>query len=276
MRKASLAYQFPTATATGLGDRFGQYLQLATIGVVLNATIHTRWAVIPNVRTNSYPLDILDYVRFPRSLRIVRSLPANLPIVRNAGVGYQEGFDHIPETSYKMLSDNGIIPKIGQSAYMSAFLLAAGGFEFLRPSLLPPRPYVAVHLRRGDRGGTSHPPPDLTKYVRNVSETRAVYVLSDSRVARDRLCAIVASCKKLPVSDKREAALQEFFVLVHAEVVVQSVTQAGKMGGWSSYSYVSSLIGAKRLVACVPANTRLSLAEAYCECKLFNVIPCRQ
>jgi hypothetical protein len=276
MKTSPLEYRFPTPTGTGLGDRFGQYLQLATIGIILNATIYTQWNDRKNFWTNSYPLNILNYVRFPASLRIVKSLPQTLPILRNAGPGYQEGFDHIPETSYRMLSDNGIIPKIGRLNYMRAFLTTASQFEFLRPSLLPQRPYVAVHLRRGDRGGPADPPVDLLRYLHNLGVNQSVYVLSDSRIAKRRLCNVLKLCKTLPPSNTRETALQEFFALVNAELVVQSVVQSGQLGGWSSYSYVSSLIGSKHLVTCVPAGTRLVLAERYCRCKLFNVIPCNR
>lgn len=259
--------QFPSPADHGLGDRFGQYLQLSTIAELKKIELYTRWQTTANVWSATYPDDILKYVKFPKRLHIVNDIDKRLSVLQNVGPGYQEGFDHIPETSYAMLMSTKIIPKVSQIEYMRAFHHVASQFVFLRQDMLPTQPYAAIHLRRGDRGGSMI----FSKHMRNIipKDSRFV-VLSDSLEAKRQACKWV-NCLVLPKVDKREHALQEFFTLRHAKYIVQSVQQTGRLGGWSSFSFVPSVMGNVTLFPFVPRNTRLETAQIFCKCKLFNV-----
>ena len=127
-------FSFPSPANGGLGDRFGQYVQLATLAILKCLTIVTKWNKIGG-RSSEYTIDIHDYVRFPTHLlQFVDTVSsADLPVLNNAGVGYQEGFDHIPETSHRML-----LPEISRHEYMKAFHIAASSFHFKRSNLLKP------------------------------------------------------------------------------------------------------------------------------------------
>ena len=257
---------FPSMADGGLGDRFGQALQLATIAKLRHLRIVIKWNT--GGRGREYPANIHEYVRFPPSLRFVDAIPPELTPIRNAGPGYREGFDHIPETSHRMLLGASIIDSSMQK-YMDAFRSASGHFRFRKLRLLPPQPYVAVHLRRGDRGGGADVPLDLRRYL-----TRGKYVVvSDSPDARRSLCALV-ECVEMPSVLRHEVALRDFFTLARARYIIQSVKQRGELGGWSSFSYMASAIGQVPLVACVPPHTRLELARTYCQCNLSRVVPC--
>lgn len=257
--------QFPSPADHGLGDRFGQYLQIATIAALRDTHVFTRWQTKRNVRSVTYPTDIQDYVQFPKRLHIVKAIDRTLPVLRNTGPGYQEGFDHIPETSYTMLK--GILPNVSLDEYMRAFHDVASQFVFKRCDMLPSQPYEAIHLRRGDRGGTSTFPVSLRNTIRKGS---SFVVLSDSDAAKEKACQWVR-CIPLPNVAEHERALQEFFTLRHARRIIQSVQQGGALGGWSSFSFVPSVMGNIPLVAHVPPQTRLWRAQRFCHCRLFNL-----
>ena len=84
------------------------------------------------------------------------------------------------------------------------------------------------------------------------------------------LCKRV-SCISLPVVQK---AIRDFFALAGSDYIIQSVLQGGRLGGWSSFSYMASAIGNINMITCVQHGTRLSLARKYCRCDLSRIKSC--
>lgn len=260
-------FAFPNPANGGLGDRFGQYVQLATIAELRCLTIVTIWNT-DGGRGNEYPNNIHDYVRFPPTLQFVLTVPRSLPSLRNAGPGYEEGFDHIPETSYRMLLAASVINATLEE-YMTAFKVAAASIWSRRRYILPGPPYRAVHLRRGDRGDTTSVPGDLARHLKG---SRYV-VVSDTKAAVHEICKNII-CIKKPRVNASEVALRDFFLLAGAEQIIQSIRQTGRLGGWTSFSYMASAMGNVPLIACVPPHTRITLAQRYCRCNLSRVHSC--
>lgn len=312
--------RFSTPSIQGLGDRFAQLLVLATVGYLNRATIVTTWAdsALNEIlcrragvkiekgescfnRTGEYPADPTTCVHFPNSLRLIDTYTlmktekyASYPQASPAGPGYQEGWDHIPETSFISLTRGGHFPKNTTfESFMSAMRLVSGQFKFLFPELLKLDSYdqkndqkfeqqpgimysdsslavhhkhTVIHLRRGDRGANATVPNDLAKILEesNKRDPDAKYVvISDSEKAKLMVCNIV-KCFKLPHCAPTVCPFRDFFLMVHAKQIIQSVIQTCDYPqcGWSAYSFVASTVGNVPLMTCAK-RIRIALAEKY-------------
>lgn len=229
-----------------MGDRLGQLAQLATIGRLLNLTVVTRWD--QETRWGrEYPENIHQYLRFPDSLRFVRdAAAAPRTQLRNTGPSFRAGFDFVPEASHYYLVRDRILPRATPwASYAAAYRDVASQFRATARvhARIPREPFVAVHLRRGDRGGEPRPPDDL---LRHLSPDERHVVVSDSREARRRLCATIR-CVPLPPVPRRERALRDFIALTRATEIVQSQPT---FPGWSSFSFVAASLSDVPLVTC--------------------------
>lgn len=136
-------------------------------------------------------------------------------------------------------------------------------------------PYLALHARRRDRGE----PQDeqaLHRILESLSERfRQWVVVSDDRVARERLSESLAALggTVLPVPgpaaiDSGDDLMADFRALVGAAGVVSSVKH-----GWSAFPYAATRIsGAPLLIASRPAEARVwRLFRAYSAAPLQGV-----
>lgn len=282
-RNRSNTWLFVRPSNRGLGDRFGQLIQFATIAKVGAVNVVTAWVDDDSKWSRQLPPDINQYVRFPPELRVVTirrlvHLRRKYPAFRNTGYGYREGYDQLPETSYHMLHTSGIIhPHVSRDSYLKAHTEACAQTRLIVERLRLPMDYYALHLRRGDR--TSGHPHEMRRtihyiHMHGLAFSHSWVVVSDTHSVIATACKRIKCVKHLPVVATREIVLRDFFMLASSRMIVQSVQQAYEDGGWSSFSYMAGSIGDIDLVACVPPRTRVARIKRECNCTLSHVVPC--
>ena len=283
-RNRSSTWLFMRPSNRGLGDRFGQLIQFATIAKVSAVNVVTAWVSDDVTWSLQLPSDINKYVRFPPELRVVSTrrlarLRQRYPAFRNTGYGYSEGYDQLPETSYRMLHTSGVIhSRVSRNSYLKAHAEACAQTRLIVERLRLPMEYYALHLRRGDRtSGNAHDMLRAMHYIHahGLAFSHAWVVVSDTHSVIATACKRIKCVKHLPVVTTREIVLRDFFMLASSMRIVQSVQQTHENGGWSSYSYMASSIGDVDLVACVPPRTRVARIKRECNCTLSHFVPCQ-
>ena len=304
----------PSLPTTGLGDRLGLYIMFATIAKLLNVSVFTAWprgcgdgegaeckGEGPS-RMDQYPsqYNIHQYIRFPPELIFIdhaefrqlvdhkhtslRNPLQTLKLVNHKV--YKEGFDLMPETTFKMLSrmrssslsgarDLASFP-FSLAAFRAAHAEASSQTAYI-PALPiePSGPFIGVHARRGDRtAGATSRDLEAASHLLRASVRRLAsalphlpwLILSDSASTREEIKGMLSDKQivRVPATDHpRLRPLIDFFALSRASIVVASSVGFGTGNGWSSFWYVASRIGHTPLLALVENNTRLHFVAEF-------------
>ena len=124
-----MARAFPHPANTGLGDRLGQYAQLATIGRLLNVTVVTRWTG-GRCGAASTPSTYATFST-PDELRLDGDGGRRAGTQRSTtGASFRPGFDLVPEASHRYLTRDGVLPRATpRESYAAAYRHVAASFR---------------------------------------------------------------------------------------------------------------------------------------------------
>ena len=273
---------------SGLGDRFAHYALVATVAELHKTTMLTYWSNgTGNGVRPPYPQAIHEFVCFPQQLQFVSEdayrAANHVPFWNwpNRTSVYESSA--VPEAAFTALSAAGRLPDTSLATYLRVFSTICRQMHLHAryQSLLPPAPYVALHLRRTDRiqaGGSAKAAArraDADRRVQAVMDhllatlpaNRWVF-LSDEKPLLGRMKERVTNSSRhvllpSPYYPEPFASVQpllDYFSLVDASTIVQSVPGAA---GWSSFSYTASRMGGSVLLACVPPATKFQAIEEY-------------
>ena len=278
---------------SGLGDRIGNYLMYAMMGEILNVDIYTTWIYEEHSygeRGTQYPNNIEEYISFPKRLKFVSKDEfdkLNINWLQYGSV--HDGFDYMPETMYKKLTEDkhinctfdemiNIYTKVCKELYYKKDL----PIEFNNRLGM-------IHLRRGDKGSNIENNIEhnnkiinlVNKYNNQVSNW---ILTSDSKIPDILIQKVPNILYPTWSTDNTIRTLEEFFAYTYACVIIQSVNlqsnHATTWCGWAGYSYVAFQIGLAKfekntpiLISCNEdsENTRLTYASQYAERELKNI-----
>lgn len=280
---------------TGLGDRIGNYLIFAMLGEIYNKDIYTTWITKndPNnihSRGSQYPNNIFEYIQFPKRLKFVSKeeySKLNYPYLRYKWVYH--GLEQVPETIYKNLYEDGHI-KCSYRVMLIVYRNVCKELYYKKelPPIYKERPCI-IHLRRGDKGSNDRHNQRIVNVYNKYKNDHPNWVITTDgnipQIIRDNIPNII-----IPEfsTDNRVRTLEEFFLYSHAKIILQSIVEPGKYGGWSGFSYIPFLLGLslyenKELLhqynqpllismSDDKENTILTYMKEYAERNLYNVI----
>lgn len=282
-------YLKKTGNGGGLGERIGGYLIFSMLGYIYNKKIYTYWRLKKCRRGKDYPSNIFDYINFPSNLIFVSEeeyTKLNFPNLQKRGYVYH-GFDFIPETVYKILSDQGHIT-CSYEEMLFYYRKSCNEMFYKKelPSLYKSRP-VILHMRRGDK--TKKKRERHNDRIKNIFNNEKIKQVCDNIIVTTRNNKdikwvednFINSILKVNFSeDVKIRTLEEFFFYSHCKIIFQSVVQSGKIGGWSCFSYVPFQLGLALYPNDPPIlislseekeNTRMTFAKKYVKRNLFNI-----
>lgn len=270
---------------SGLGDRLGTYLINAMLGEIYNKDIYTTWIDQDPLHHMSflYPDNIFEYIQFPRRLKFVTEEEFNK--LNYPHLDYRwvyHGFDQIPETMYKNLYEDGHI-KCSYQEMLIVYRNVCKQLYYKKelPPIYKERPCI-IHLRRGDKGtNNTHDERIINVYNKYKKDNPNWVITTDGdipQIIKNHIPNIIIPQFS---TDYKVRTLEEFFLYSHAKIIIQSVVEPGKYGGWSGFSYIPFLLGLSLYENNQPLlvsmsddkeNTRLTYMKEYAECNLYNVI----
>ncbi len=226
----------------GLGDRIAEYLFRSVLGYVYNKKIYTYWIYKESHRYHfgsHYPNNILDYIHFPDNLIFVDEIEYNKLKLKTLKIGRIPyiGLDHSPETFYELMKDRIQVPfetiiKYYEKSCRQIF------YKKELPIDISNR-YNVIHIRRGDKG-TKDQDKEKIDYL---FETGKYILCTDSQKDKDRYKDHINLINVEFSKDNRIRTLEEFFIMTHSKKIYQSITQSGRYGGYSNFSYIPFRIG---------------------------------
>jgi len=269
---------------SGLGDRLGCYLMFSMIGYINNFDVYTTW-IYDNNWGRQYPSNIFDYIHFPENIKFISNdefVKLDCQELKYRWVYH--GFDYIPETIYRSLSEDGQI----QCSYdeMLSYYRRACRELYYKPKLpdaIKVRPSI-IHLRRGDKGSNNHHKQRLVKLLTDdkiKTICKNYVVTSDENIHIDGYDISDIIIKPDFSNDIKIRTLEEFFFYSHCKVIIQSVVELGNYGGWTGFSYVPFQLGMALYPDSPPIlislshdneQTRFTCARFYAKRNLTNVI----
>jgi hypothetical protein len=275
--------------SSGLGDRLGNYLMYATIGEIKNVDVYTTWIYEEKSygqRGTQYPDDIFEYISFPKRLKFVSSEELNK--LNLPGLGYKwiyHGFDYIPETLYKSMSNENAMNytfeefiEIYRKVCKELFYKKELPFKINEDTGI-------IHIRRGDKGNNvSHTDKILNLVNKYNNDVHGWIITSDEKISEEISKNILNLISVNWSTDEKIKVLEEFFVYTQCSIIIQSVNfqknHPSTWSGWAGYSYVALQLGLSNsnkklpiLISCNndDENTRMTYANKFAERKLFNI-----
>tara|TARA_B110000971_G_scaffold179457_1_gene185704 strand:+ start:1914 stop:2732 length:819 start_codon:yes stop_codon:yes gene_type:complete len=265
------------------------------LGEIYNKDIYTTWITKndPNnihSRGSQYPNNIFEYIQFPKRLKFVSKeeySKLNYPYLRYKWAYH--GLEQVPETIYKNLYEDGHI-KCSYRVMLIVYRNVCKELYYKKelPPIYKERPCI-IHLRRGDKGSNdAHNERIVNVYNKYKNDHPNWVITTDGnipQIIRDNIPNII-----IPEfsTDNRVRTLEEFFLYSHAKIILQSIGQTGKWGGWSGFSYIPFLLGLSLYenneqihqynqpilisMSDDKENTRLTYMKEYAKCNLYNVV----
>jgi hypothetical protein len=274
---------------SGLGDRIGYYLFMATIGELLNEKIITVWDYLKyddySNRGTEYPDNITEYIEFPPQIVFVdidEYNSADIKSVPNKWVYH--GFDLVPETQYRILVDDKLIDCTFDH-YRTVYTKVSSQLKYLK--ILPNyKNFGAIHIRRTDfticnDKNTLDEDLKLIKLIKLIKDKVCNWIIfTDNTKNNYNELQNILSDKLIIINnystDSRVKTLEEFFLLMNAKFIVQSVppnSHSTYPNQFSSFSYIPSIINNLILytTAIKDNNQRFTKIQEYSKINLKNI-----
>jgi len=267
--------------SSGLGDRLGCYLIYSMLGYIFNEDIYTYW-ISDNNWGKKYPSNIFDYINFPKNLIFVSYDEYKKLDYKELDYRWvYHGFDYIPETMFKSLSEDTQITCSYEE--MIAYYQKACNEMFYKktlPDIIKNR-FGIIHIRRGDKGKNNNHNHKIINVLNNKDAQKICekFIITSDDISE--YLKYSGNIIKVNYSDDDKVrTLEEFFTYSHCKIIVQSIVEPGTYGGWSGFSYVPFQLGLALYPDDPPIlislseeheNTRLTYAKKYSNRPLFNV-----
>ena len=266
----------PECTHAGLGDRIGEYIIFSTLGKIYKSNVLVYWGK-RNInwasRVNDYPTNIHDYIKFPDNLIFVTEKECKSNKAKEICPkrwdwnNYYYGDEFVPEIVYQKLN---LDKYLSLEDYLKLYKDTAKQISYKKELPILPNNLTCVHIRRGDKSSNTKKTEYHNKRLNDVFNKLNIqnYVLcsEDANVINSKEPILI----KLS-NDNKIKTLEEFFILSKANKIIQSISDSGKYGGWTSFSYIASRIGDSVLYNCSPEGTRIYYMEDKIGKKLYNV-----
>ena len=255
---------------TGLGDRISVLVGIAAVArLVSTEPVSIAWSNAEGAVERTYPLKkVREFVKLPSNLAVVSAeklVGLKLPdIIQDGGqLPPTNGFDGIPQLIPQTLSNFNIT---NRSSFIASYRQAKREFSIRqRVGPLPDTPYIALHIRGGDRS------EDLQRFdtqtvidlVQQQLSIPVIAVSDDPTKIPYRIQG--EECWELPHSDptnpvsRTQRDLYDLHILMNACGIIQHAAI-----GWSAFSNVASLLRDVPLISTyVPRNSSVSDAFFY-------------
>lgn len=317
---------------TGLGDRLGRLIISAAWGRLLNAGVLTVWDEEESEEQRSDPRRYRsDPRRYPSFTKLFE-LPSNVRLVSdqqwnasswpmlNLQRGWRDRYElskghqlytaceYVKECAYVSLVQRnwqvteGTAPlrlvNLSYARYSQAYSWAAAAVKYKqrlhKPWSPPSKPFIAIHVRRGDKARYSTVDGDVNRAdaqlaavaqslahvlpsSRKGSEVPVLLIAEDQRAAfRQMLRSGLHVIRPPPnvSTTPHEQALLEFAALTRAALLIGSVPSMSHnfWSGWTAFSYMASVIGGAKLLLCVEPHTRVSFLQQLSAQPLAGVV----
>ncbi len=258
-------YIFDRAICTGLGDRLGTMLSLATLARIENSTVSYLWCndpvdVLPRIRKHipswigyTYPLAELK-TRFvlPKEIILVSDLSSpdlqKLPKVQwgppTMSIPAEQGADSIPGIAWQTM-------RLSLPAHSNVFQKTYKAIASSIRRVLSP--YAVLHIRAPDMNTFVDPSDTLDNYCTGniikrmllllrgphyLSSAMNIYVISNNVTWADQILG-----GRMKAMDESASELDHFELLLSASAIIQHAWQ-----GWSAFSSVAALISEAPLI----------------------------